>query len=273
MTDRRSEEPFELGHDAAFDVSADFGERPQDVQPYCWRGISERYVAGEVEVHLHFRFGKPEAADFCAVYERATKVEGDLVPDEAWVHDEGLARSPLAPTERHLGVRPAHHAQTLVPVQSGKLIEDPEFVVPSLVRLQLLDGCSCFRVHRPNLVHPATVVVPTETFPVGLDEGLFLTTDGKPDGSLGGFAGRLGSESPSEVVQGASHVLKGVPDDGAEVRGRLPDNFRVEDVLAAIRVGFVDDSIWFSGHEGTEFVAENFQVFACPKQFEASPGE
>jgi hypothetical protein len=272
MTSSNSEESFEFGHDGTFDVSADAGERAQDMAACGWPSVSERYVAGEVELHLHFRLREPEVADYCAVYKRTTEGDFDSVPDEARVHHEGTTRPPFAPAFSKSIAGPAHEAQTLVPIYASEFVEKVQFVVPTLVRLQLMDSCSYLRVHRPDLMHTGSVVVPAGGVPIGLLEGLPSVADGEADGSLGGFAGAFGGASPGEVVEGAPHVLKRIPDDEAK-RRRLLEHLRPEDVLAAVCIGLMGNSIRFSGVEGGKLVAENFQVLACPNEFEASTCE
>ena len=210
-------------------------------------------------------------ADYCAVYKRASEVNDDSLADNAEIRHEGAMTAPLAPSVSELVAGSAHEAQTLVPIYTGEFVEKVKFVVPTLVRLQLVDSCSYLRVHCPNLMHPGSGVVSARGVSVGLLEGLAIVADGEANGPLSGFAGALRGEPPSEVIEGGSHILKRVPDNEAE--RRLLEHLSVEDVLATVRIGFMDHSIWFSGAEGGKFVAENFKVVACPTELEAGSRE
>jgi hypothetical protein len=273
LQQRNSEELFEFGDDDGFDVPTDAGEGADNMPSFGWSSISERYIAGKVKVHLHFRLREPEVADFCAVFKGTTEGDIDLSSDKAQVRDEGAMRPPLAPAVGKFVAGPAHEAQTLVPIYAGEFVEEHEFVAPSTVRLQLLDSCYCFRVHRPNFVHASSRVVPAGGVSVGLLEGLAAGTDGEADVPLVRLSGAQGGKSPGEVFEGASHVLESVSDDDAQIRWRLLEHLSVEDVLATVRIGFVDNSIRFSGGESGKFVAENFQVVVCPVELEASTCE
>lgn len=75
------------------------------------------------------------------------------------------------------------------------------------------------------------------------------------------------------MFQRAPHVLEGVADDYAQIWRRLLENLRPEDVLAAVRVWLVGNSIRFSEAEGGKLVAQNFQMLACPDELEAGTRE
>lgn len=104
-------------------------------------------------------------------------------------------------------------------------------------------------------------------------EGLAAGADGEADGPLVRLPGAQGSESPGEVFECAPHVLEGVPDDDAQERRGFLAHLRPEDVLAAVRVLFVGDSIRLSCGESGKLVTEYFQVVTRPVELEASTGE
>ena len=52
MIDAISEEPFEFGHDDAFDVPSDLGERAECVPSLGRSLIAESYGRGDLEIHL-----------------------------------------------------------------------------------------------------------------------------------------------------------------------------------------------------------------------------
>ena len=144
--------------------------------------IAESYERGELEIHFHFRLAKGVVADYCAILKRT---DGDLcVPNNAEVHFESAARATLAPRLAEAVADRPDEAQTLVPIYAGELVEDVEVVVPSLVRLQLLDSCP----HRdsldfPDFVHSASGAVPAAGVFVGLEEGGFGAVDGEAGGA------------------------------------------------------------------------------------------
>lgn len=273
MTDAKSEETFEFGDDDPVDVPTHAGEGAQDVFTSCGPLIAERYIRGDLEIHLHFRLVEPEMADYCVVFEVSAESDSRF-PDVCGDHLERVPGAALSPPVADFHVESAHQTKALVPVYAREFVEDEKVVAASVVRLQLLDSCPHFAVHRPDFVHPATArVVPAGGIAGGLLEGLSGSADGEPDGPLGCVSRALGGQSPSEVFEDASHVLQGVPDKDAQVRRRLLNNLRPEDVLASFRLFLVGDSVGFSGAEGGELVAQNFQVLARPKQLEAGTCE
>ena len=270
MTNPNSEVPFELRHDDALNVPADAGEGTESVLSTVWPRIAERYMAGDLQIHLHLRLSEPKIGDFCTVLERS-EVDSVAFPDSeaTEIYREGGTQPLFAPRLRHGTGECPHEAQTLMTVYTGQFVEDQKVVVSTLVRLQLMDSCAYLRVHRPDLVHTRPDVVPAGGTPVGLLEGLPIATDREADRPLGGVAGALGGESPGEVVQSAPHVLERVSDDYAEKRRRLLKNLSIKDVLATVRVGLVGNSIRLYSVEGGKLVAENFQMLTCPTQLEA----
>lgn len=239
-----------------------FGKGAQDVFTPCDTLVAERYVRSNLEIHLHFRLVESEMADYCIVFE--VPAEGDArFPDVCGNHFERVAGASLAPAVADFHIEPAHQAKALVPIYTGEFVEDEKIVAPSVVRLQLVDSCPHFVVHRPDFVHPAAArVVPTGRVAGGLLEGLRGPTNGEPDRSLGDVARVLRGESPSEVFEGAPHVLERVADKDAQERRRLLNNLRPEDVLASFRLFLMSDSIGFFGAEGGKLVPQNFQMLA-----------
>jgi hypothetical protein len=272
---QRLEEPFELGYNVAFDVPTDSGERAESVHSGGWSSIAERYVAGEMEIHLHFRLSEMEMTDFCVVFENAADGNDSAGRSQkVEVGHERTTGASFAPTLGYGTVGPSNRAQTLVPIYAGEFVEDVKFVVPSLVRLQLLDSClHCYPLDFTDFVHPASGAVPAAGVLVGLEEGGFSAVDGEAGRTRRLAPLVLEGEPPHEVFERGPHVLEGVTDDDAQKRRRLLKNLRPEDVLATVRVGLVGDSIRLSGGEGGKFVAEHFQVLARPKQLEAGSSE
>ena len=272
MIDANSEVPFEFGNDDAFDVPSDVSEGAENVFPGRWSSVQEGYVAGEVEIHFHFRLVEPKLADYCLVFENAAHVDFGGA-QQTCVKDKGATGASLSPTLGHGAVRPADYTQTLVPVYPSKFVEEEKVVVPSLVRLQLLDSCPhAGSGNFGNLMGPAPSGIGS-AFLRPFPESLAGTVDGKTSGAqrLAPFV--LPGQSPSEVFEDGAHVLKGVSDDDAEKQRRLLENLCPEDVLTAVSVGLVDDSIRITGVKGRKFVAENFQVAVCPKQLQTGTSE
>lgn len=275
MTDANSEESFELGNDNAFDVPADAGEGAEHVPALGWPLIAKSYMRGGLELHLHFRLVEPEVAEYCVLLKRLEEPNVRAF-DDSRVHYERTMCAPLAPAVGNARTHGPHHTQTLVPVYASEFVEEEEGMLvrfPTLVRLQLLDSCSYLRWHRPDLVHPGSGVVSAGGVSVGLLESLAAGADGEADGPLVRLLGAQGGESPSEVFEGASHVLKCVPDDDAQKWRRLLAHLGPEDVLAAVRVWLVGNSVRLSSVKGGKLVTEYFHVVTHPVELEAGAGE
>ncbi len=271
MTNPYSEESFELGYDDTLNILPYAGEGSENVPALGRSLIAESYIAAKLEVHFHFRLAKDELTDFCTVLKRA---DGDLrFPHDTEIRSKAAGGTAFPPGRVESIAHRSHEAQALVPVYASEFVEEPQFVVPSIVRLQLLDSCSHVRRHRPDFVHPAGGGVSASGFPVGLQEGALFGVDGESDGARGSLSGVQGSESPSEVFEGASHVLEGVPDDYAQERGRFLAYLGPEDVLAAVRIGFVGESIRLTSGESGKLVTEFFQMLTCSPEFEPGTGE
>lgn len=271
----RSEEAFEFGYDDAFDVPADVSEGAENVSALGWPLIAKSYMRGRLEIHLHFRLVEPEVAEYCAVCKRLE--ERNLrASDDGRVHNERTTCPPLAPAVGNARADGSNHTQTLVPVYASEFVEEKEGMLVRItthVRLQLLDSCSYLRVHRPDLVHPSSGVVPVGGVFVGLLEGLAASADREADGSLVRLSGAQGGESPGEVFEGASHVLKGVSDNDSQEQRRLLAYLSPEDMLAAVRVWLVGNSVRLSGVKGGKLFAERFQVVTCPVELQTSTSE
>jgi len=123
-------------------------------------------------------------------------------------------------------------------------------------------------------VHSASGAVPAAGVFVGLEEGGFGAVDGEAGGArpLAPLI-ILEGESLREVLKGGTHVLDGVTDDDAQERRRFLAYLRPEDVLAAVRVRFVGNSVRLSGGERGKLITEHFQMLTRPVELEASTRE
>lgn len=266
------EEAFELRLDDAFDVSVDVGEGALNVQAFGWPLIPKRYVRGRLKIHLHLRLIEPEVADDCVILKRFE--EPNIRPfDNACIQNERAGRALLTPTISNARIDSAHHAQTLVPVYASEFIEDkkPIFVrVPSLVWLQLLNSCPDTNVRDlSDLMHPTSGAVGAG-FLGNLEEGGFGAVDGEAGRARWLAPFTFEGETPSEMFECGTHVLKSIPGDDAEKRWRLLSHLSAEDMLAAVCVMLVGNSLRLSSVEGGKLLLENLQMLTRSDKFESS---
>lgn len=221
-----------------------------------WPRLLEAYVQGTTEVHVHFRGAVAGVAipeDWCAVFNRAT--------DEQSIYDCTMTHCDF----RQAFKREQCETERSVLIPVGQLIQLPEWmeecrIIPSIVRLQLLDDCLHLRGDSLET-----------TFASGC-EPMFIEADRKRRNFLDLLGQRTSvivnqGKLVNDVVEGGAQVLQTIPDDQGEFSGWLPQGLNVDDVVAAIdalRVELSEDTIGAFFDPPSDFGFKALQVMECP---------
>ncbi len=128
---------------------------------------------------------------------------------------------------------------------------------PDLKRLQPLDACPVFGGEVGNLGARA---LGSKGFASVANRERRLVTERRL------LAGPK-RELPGEMVEGGAHVLQAVPDENAEGERGILDHVNPIDVLAAVRLSLVGDSVRFSLEKGAKLRVERYQVLLCSREF------
>jgi hypothetical protein len=110
----RSEEPFEFRQNIVLNVPSDVGKRTEDMHSGGWPRISEGYVAGKIELHLHFRLSEVEVADYTALSSRTLVIVTTVPGGLNWL--KSATKGPRVPRLRQPWV-----TVRFVPPITGKL--------------------------------------------------------------------------------------------------------------------------------------------------------
>jgi len=208
------QEWLELAYDALPDKAKDRlkHEKHRFMREVEWQGSAFRpsvklYFYAEAEVHLRF-FGAErqgwhfEPADCCARFKAA--VGTPTILDAAALD---FFR------ETHEGIRMHGNRKPAVLVdirQLGQLPESPSVrVIPSVVRLQALNACSCASREAPNLVCGSSNTRPLASI------GKAVVKDRELRSPLvgGRVLAKTGNvQGKGEMVQGAPHVMDALSD-------------------------------------------------------------
>ena len=228
------------------DRLADIAEKLKNRQPIGWRPLVERYIDGDARIHVHLWQRETKQAtgdrnvihspDLCVTFEFPAIIEwprgasGDDFPGT------GIRESLKRSYREHITEFNGNVDQMKV----AMLVDVPEFlehvqlftlgdgVLPSVKRLQLLDGFDECLIDRPELV------------PYGRGPLRISDTNRERDGSprISGWDGvsrgddaesglMLDAECPDELVEGGAIAVADVSDDRPPVQGgRLHERLR-----------------------------------------------
>ena len=210
--------------------------------------LTEGYLKGQFRVHVHLRHHILAASgrhpvDYCAIFQRELAFGSGDVRGRR----EGLGGSQSASQIGVVGdhtskvmdnrsLSHAHRYQELMLVNNVELVEPPEGVVRSLVRLGRLDEvyrslrCSLYRSRRTGI------------------KSIGEAGSASEHGKLGTFADLipLGTDQLAyQQIEGRAEVVDSIPEDGAPPKGRLARGFDLKDQVARIKLTKAEDSIWF----------------------------
>lgn len=253
----RKDHPF----DVAKYIREHVGHRTSR-RPYT---LAERYVEGELSLHLHIRSRRIEGPphDFCAVLERGvggSKGHRNRLTELAqlvgrWI--DGLIDRMSG--EDDVVADGPNGMQDLVLIDAREFVEVPQPMVlrgpADLKRLQLLDNCPVFLGEIGHLV--SCSLGSKEVDSVAYREG------GLPVG--GPLAGKYG-ELPDEVIERRPGVLQTIPDDHSELQRRAFSDVSPVGVIGAIRLSLVGDDVRLTLQKGADPPIEFLQVLVCSRQ-------
>jgi len=251
------------------DAGESFGDRNEQAAEGIHRktkiSAAERYLAGGLAFHLHFRmrrskaFVEPDTRDFCAVF-NALQRRGP--GSHRGIFDQvslGLDRSGA---EAHRGIVEvdveAVEDAVLVDVPEKVEMPDAVFNVPSLVRLQALQDCDgVFVEESPNAMRPEPSGI------AGDGEGDFAGDVWLPE-----FLDRVRAacQQPRRLVEGRAGVMDDIADHEAEleVGGRVAVLPKAKDVASGLVIELADDTKRLRLKESLSLVVESFQLLDCP---------
>lgn len=232
----------------------------------------ERYLNGEVEVHLHLslRANELEPANLCISFYRSTgqrqKPTEDLYSWGEEFHPDFVQASGTHVERRWdqtsvlIGVVEICHASEGDEARST--------LVPALVRLQILDECAAF--------DGDTLKGPRASFlrAVGNLRIPPLRTD--KDWERVMFPGCLPirkNKLPDKVVQGTPGIVRNITHDEAP-GGVEGSRFVVDDRVPLIQqVRLEDNGILVRFKESPEFSVESFEMLFCPRDLQSGIDE
>lgn len=213
--------------------------------------IAERYVRGVLEIHVHrsVRIGGPDqiARNFCTRFQRSASLavvdDVEIAPAEARA-EAGLDAGKNDP----------------VAVNSGQIVELPKPVPVVLrveeARLHRLDDVLGIGMNRADEV-PLCI---RRHGAVAVDrEGATLQD------VAGGVGGICHDQIRNQVVERGPEVLQGIPDDGGQLPGYLPEGY---DPLAGLVVDLADEQIGCVMPSDGNSVTERLYVFVRPVELD-----
>jgi hypothetical protein len=206
------------GNHHATDVHAQFGQDPcYWVTSHKGSLWGESYVQGRLYLHVHLSvwvdgMDSPDPTYWCVSFHRSAETF-----DQSGTDTPNISEFPNLPE----GARERRHGgvEESVLVDAVKLMKDPEGIisesVPSVVRLQSLDGCLRVWVPSTDLEEAA----PRSGIPVGLGVVKELTSDAgrslpvfvPEDGELRAASEFLRERARVSCGQGIGEVVKGRP--------------------------------------------------------------
>jgi len=229
----------------------------------CPRGIPERYVSGEVALHLHIGVRPSDSVSQvkygCAVFERASSVEAK----DRLMRPRDIAGSDIEPNGALLkrGERRMDKAVLVGVREQGEDPERPELrLVPSVVRLVLLDDLPCMAIQRDSaqgaLSLPSRHLDSTKELVPVREDGVEVV----PSRSLPGSKHEL----PNEVIERGAEVVGDVPDDYPPAWSRVFGNGHLDPEPAGLRIELTDSATRLRVPEGIDLLIEFVRVLDRP---------
>lgn len=221
-----------------------------------WPSLPKRYAVAELSCHIHLRVvsGVPTGAhrDYCAVLKRAN-ITG---LDSSELHIPDGLKADLRVREDAGG-----EVQRIVLVPVRQTVGEKQVVtvakVPSLVRLRLLDKCEIVGMNLLGELLPDVAGAFVRFRGVGV-----VCEDG-----VGGPGGPLSvgdSELVDGMVEGGTHVVDGVSDDGAPPERRVFPDLHIRDALAGLDAEFRDRFVRVTPKEPLDGAVQRLDVIVCP---------
>ena len=211
--------------EGALDVVNDVLEGFPRIEIIDRRSLLEGYVSGDLMPHLHFYVSDERDIAtnyFCAVYQRA---RGEYLPRVN--HETGRKRRYR---DRANGC--LNDIQTAVLVDIAEVMQPPQgmtsVVIPSMIRLQLLDDCLRVWPDAHDLVKPA----PALGLPASIksEESLLIAEDGELCTlKVTSETYMMDSKRVGQVVQGRPETEQDIANQDAQAGRRSPEDFNAKD--------------------------------------------
>jgi hypothetical protein len=256
----RLEKAVELVDDAIHQLDK-LNEKWQDRLSLDNLRISERYVKGTIDLLVHIYVREPDDLGyFCAIlrYHEPTArriANQSLSVGHELSHGRNVGeqvselRVIVAKAESREAI--AHDQQQAVFIDNVKLVELPEAIVPSSIRLEGIKDANRGRAN--SLYH---------SLKLGFVYGSSLA-DGKISPFGRDFAVGL-DQLPSQVVEAAPKLMDSFASDQRNVCGELRANVDAKDAVSALRVRLASDSIWVGFAKGFNSAFEIVDVVFGP---------
>ena len=194
--------------------------------------LAERYLKGELRLVACLQVGNGTDKQLRAILQGIFPIGGlnrDAGHDLLYV---GPFWRQLKPNRDVLVGRPYRH-DSLVFIQSVKLMDEPERFAPSFIWLEFVDDASDLSSNALYLSRR-----------VGFKR-LAVIADGEA-GALCDLPMVDHDKLAHQIVQGRAKVMRDIPDDGAQGGGYAFDDADTVDVASSLRIVIADDHIWIA---------------------------
>jgi hypothetical protein len=251
-------ERFEFAEHNHHDVVADLDKLAADWRTSQWHPVSERYVNGEIVVHVHFGIQSGltgESSAYCALFKRPLELPGD----------NGVGAIGPCDGQANIGTVGDHASQGDMPVlvDVGEFADDDQWVgrkVRSVVRLQPLDCCLGGRGKADKSCEfsagePSGIVADRELNALDLLNG---ENAGLPLGFLHGDAVGQVVERTPEVVGDVAQ-----PQRPGDIGQRLVE-VEASDIAVRLRIEVSPNGVWIVGEKFPEVAGKCLDVFYRP---------
>lgn len=247
----RSDERTERGDCRVLDEHMDATKLWDYRRPSCWPFLFERYAIDHVDIHVHCRLrgGVDESVDFCVRFKRYGCSENKA----------RAARRVVDTPDATYGGACQDRLAMLVDVE--EVVDDAQWVsriVPSVVRLQALDGIPSVSGHPLNGVVPLSEFDPRDRYG---KLGSLLEVLG-PDST-----GPLNVHRQGEVVQNATKLEQCLAKWNEEVGERFGCRLQPADVLQSVVLKLASGCGRVSLEGSFPDFVERYQVLVGPTQF------
>jgi len=252
------------GMDCGFNKAADLMKQWKDRITLDNLRLSERYLKGELDVHILFRvIGEPRQDECCAVlshFKPLTRMSGEGIINSL-ASDVGEDFGDYAAGQVEGSVTAySDQGQVTVFADIVKLLENPEAIIPTIVRLNSLDVSYCSRSN--GLYYSKRLGFVFGRHFVNRKGDLFPVVDGH----IGELSTGL-SKCPHQIVEGASQVMNGICNNEGKRDGGLGMDSPDKDSVPSFRVILGSDFVWAGVEKTAALPIEITDVMFGPFDF------
>jgi hypothetical protein len=190
----------------------------------------ERYI--KMELHILLKFRHRDSANYIAGFQNADGIRLDQKPTKI---TDSFSRPAMDAQSLNLGTLGWRHAmgpmsspdskQKAVFVDSVKVMETPERVIPTFVWFDCINSVSRFFAH-------------SLYFSSEKGRGVFLGTicNRKVDVVSGRLPSCSGNKMTGEMIQGTSEVVEGIGTNDRDIIGNVPHADEIVAALSGVRI-------------------------------------